>query len=220
MKNHEARKLLGENERSVRGRELMQRTGPEGLAEAVHSPSPEAIRACIGAQECPFCGRGPFKLLAQHTRWSHGIGTRDLRDMAGLNYTVSICSPEHSQKLSERSHITDPDRREARIRMLALARKRGGGYHQSPASRKMLAERMNRIRPLAFTPESLEKRTAQRRKPHPCPVCGTVVPTSQPICCSDECRSKNRSRAARSRWDSFDQETKERFLASQKQNAE
>jgi len=46
----------------------------------------------------------------------------------------------------------------------------------------------------SITPEiarqAIEKAIEKTSKPHPCPVCGKIVPRAHPICCSKECRKK------------------------------
>ncbi|GAW54732.1 hypothetical protein PD653_2146 [Nocardioides sp. PD653] len=62
-------------------------------------PSTEAIRRAVEALLCPWCGKGPFKLLARHTNHAHGIDRNELRDRAGLTYSASISSPDlHAQR--------------------------------------------------------------------------------------------------------------------------
>lgn len=64
-------------------------------------PSPEAVRFAIEAQLCPFCGKGPFVIVALHTNHAHGIDRRELRDLAGIYYSASITPPEHRAERAE-----------------------------------------------------------------------------------------------------------------------
>lgn len=82
-----------------------------GLHGAVVAPSKEALRAAIESQTCPWCGRGPFKRLAGHTNKEHGIDRVELRDLAGLPRSSSVCSPESSEA-SRRALEARPDRME------------------------------------------------------------------------------------------------------------
>lgn len=64
-------------------------------------PTREQIRAGIEAQVCPWCGNGPFKILALHTTRLHGVDRFQLRDLAGLTYSASICAPEVAETRRE-----------------------------------------------------------------------------------------------------------------------
>lgn len=74
---------------------------PEGQAERKVSYEPAAVRAAIAAQTCPFCGGGPYKVIAVHTNKSHGIDKWELREMAGLTTRDSICAPEYADRARE-----------------------------------------------------------------------------------------------------------------------
>jgi hypothetical protein len=60
--------------------------------------SPETVREAISGQTCPWCGRGPFRVLAGHVQSAHGINRQQLREMAILYATDSICSSESSAR--------------------------------------------------------------------------------------------------------------------------
>lgn len=62
--------------------------------------SVEAARQAIAVQVCPFCGKGPYRVLAAHTSHQHGIKTEQLHDLARIPYSKSICSPEVSAQKS------------------------------------------------------------------------------------------------------------------------
>lgn len=61
----------------------------------------ETIRNFIDSQICPWCGGGPYKVLAMHTSNRHGVSGDELRYMAGLPKSASICSPEVSEQSRE-----------------------------------------------------------------------------------------------------------------------
>ncbi|GAP53824.1 hypothetical protein AHiyo6_03890 [Arthrobacter sp. Hiyo6] len=67
-----------------------------GMYGAVIAPSKEALLSAIAAQTCPWCGRGPFKVLASHTNKEHGVDRLELRRLADLSSSASICSPDTS----------------------------------------------------------------------------------------------------------------------------
>jgi hypothetical protein len=59
------------------------------------------IRRAVMANRCPWCPGGlSYKMVARHVSVVHGIGPRELRDLAGLIYGASLTSPETSAKLS------------------------------------------------------------------------------------------------------------------------
>lgn len=58
----------------------------------------EDLRRYIAAGQCPWCKRRKsFKVLALHTYRIHGISGYELREMAGLNRSTSICDPYYSR---------------------------------------------------------------------------------------------------------------------------
>lgn len=62
---------------------------------------PAKAREFIAAGKCPYCGRGPFRVVAGHARRAHGIDKRRLRDDAGLLWSASICDPEHAELMRQ-----------------------------------------------------------------------------------------------------------------------
>lgn len=68
--------------------------------------SPEQVRACIEAQECPVCGRGGWRSLAIHAHLAHGISADDLREAAHLPYTTPLCSSELSDEMRLRDNTS------------------------------------------------------------------------------------------------------------------
>ncbi len=71
------------------------RKNAAGTAFPVSPPSTEAIRRHVEAWICPFCGAGPFTILAGHTTRVHAVDRFALRDLAGLIYHQSITPPEY-----------------------------------------------------------------------------------------------------------------------------
>jgi hypothetical protein len=70
-----------------------------GTYGSVMRIEPHIVLRAIEAQMCPWCGAGPYKVLAGHTSRAHEISPAELRELAGLPaYGVSICSPERSAK--------------------------------------------------------------------------------------------------------------------------
>lgn len=71
----------------------------DGLGDG--GPDRNAILRGIEAQLCPWCGKGPFAMLAVHTNKIHDIDKWMLRELAGLTTNDPLCAPEVSEKMSE-----------------------------------------------------------------------------------------------------------------------
>lgn len=59
----------------------------------------DEMRGAVLRGDCPLCGESGFRNIAGHCQTMHGVTSRELRDMLGLTYTESICSPELSATL-------------------------------------------------------------------------------------------------------------------------
>ena len=59
----------------------------------------------IRKQLCPFCGEGPFTVVAMHVTKKHGIDRLELRELLGIGVDESICDPRHSAVIS--SYVSD-----------------------------------------------------------------------------------------------------------------
>lgn len=57
--------------------------------------------AAVRMGVCPFCGSGPFVVVAIHIQSKHGIDRKELRDWLGLFLGEQICDPTHSKVLSD-----------------------------------------------------------------------------------------------------------------------
>lgn len=195
------RRYSGVSADAVSAKLKHERSTHEGQHGQVIAPTPEAVRGAIEAGQCPWCGRGPYKLLAGHTNKCHGIDKYELRELAGLMYHVSICDPELAATQSEN------------------AKRRGSGGAVASATR-MQRRRMSTAGREALrqarlaNPEQLSAagkvggpiggaiRGEQMKKPRkPCVVCGNEIPF---ICgnidwktCSPECRTANKARVAK-----------------------
>ena len=75
---------------------------PAGQFGRVAPLSPEAVMRFIETQTCPWCGEGPYKILVAHTRRAHGVTGAELREMAGLIKTASVCDPSLAAAKAER----------------------------------------------------------------------------------------------------------------------
>lgn len=89
----------GVREQRLRNLRKLAKTSA-GSAERKASYSPEVLREFITAQICPWCGEGPYKVLAGHTSPTHGVDRFELREMAGLMKYEPICDPQISEEWS------------------------------------------------------------------------------------------------------------------------
>jgi predicted RNA-binding Zn-ribbon protein involved in translation (DUF1610 family) len=191
------------NERTLRSKQLLAK-GESGTFGAVVAPSPEAVRAAIVAQTCPFCGRGPYKVLAVHTNKTHGVDKRELREMAGLTLGVSICSEGYSARARELASGRAFDgaaigaNRKKQPREWTSAGKvkvtenlvRWNETPESAATRSVAGQAGGRAR---------AERYAANRIAFVCPVCGkdfalppsTARKTVSTPACSKKCRSES-----------------------------
>jgi hypothetical protein len=110
------------------------------------TPYSNEYRRCVLLGICPYCGRGPFKMLAGHTYRAHAVDKRELRDKAGLNYSDSILSPEQHAKKSAKAK---KDFEEGRI-LLTPGGTKGLKPRWSPAGKKARSEASKR----AYSPEA------------------------------------------------------------------
>lgn len=49
---------------------------------------------------CPFCGEGPFAVVAMHVNRRHGLNRREFREVLGVPVSASVCHPEHHARLA------------------------------------------------------------------------------------------------------------------------
>lgn len=172
----------------------------EGQHGQLVAPMAEAIREAIEAGKCPWCGRGPFQLLALHVNHKHGIDRVELRDLAGVTMNTSICAPEYSETKREQGKRNGPvpkasgdkPRRKPRISAAAREVLRQNGLRFSFEERSAMGK--------VGGPRGGAIRGDQLRKPRPpCEVCGTTIPfvsgKTQLKTCSPECRRVHKSRA-------------------------
>jgi hypothetical protein len=191
------RSYHGQRESALRN-EVLGRRAPAGVAGRVLPPSVEATRRAVMAGICPFCGRGPFQVLAGHTQKLHGVDRFELRELADLTYSASLLDDRTREQFSERA--------KARLaRGVPLPSSNGVRTKRrlSPAGKRIAAEKLRRITE-RLGPDGMARQRAAaarrsgevQRRPHPCPACGTVLPTAHPITCSPACRRIIRVRTA------------------------
>lgn len=151
-------------------------------------PTPEELRECIEQGYCWWCSRNGWRRLAQHTAMAHGIYAKDIRELAVLLKRAPTCTKEESEIMSDRT-----------LRLLGEGKRKIPDWHlgigvehkYSRAGLESLRAKMPIMR--ASLTDEVRKRATQKAiektsKPHPCPVCGRIIPRAKPICCSLECR--------------------------------
>lgn len=109
--------------------------------------SPEAIRAAISENVCPFCGDGPFKSVGAHTAKKHEVTAAELREAAELPRTAVITSEGfHEERSTQQTEVLSRDPN-ARVRFVEaghapeVVESRANGWDRAEARRKHLAAR-------------------------------------------------------------------------------
>jgi len=164
----------------------IHRLNKKGPPARLDDPTVEQLRECIRDGYCWWCDSGPWKVLAGHTSKAHGITAAELRRLAYLYKDTSICSPEHRYACTQRPqtiHLSPKFVRKAGVPRVLSERGR------IEATARLIAVSNDDQRRKAG-----QKAARKTRKPHPCPVCGTMLPTAHPITCSPECRKVVRQR--------------------------
>lgn len=154
-------------------------------------PPIDKLREYIEIGYCWLCGKGDWRRLAKHMN-RHGLIADDIREMAILRKGIPVCIKEESELMSERTLSL---LKEGKRKIPDWRLRKFGKVEYSQAG--LIGMRKNaKHMQLAITEEvrrkSIEASVAVTRKPHPCPVCGQMIPHSKPICCSPECRKKRR----------------------------
>jgi hypothetical protein len=132
----------------------------------MRDPDEAGIRAAVLAGICPWCRKGPYKVVAGHTTRVHGVDRLKLRELAGLTYSASICDPEVSEACRERG--ASPESL-ARIREPGLAAVKRKGRKLSPAAQELSRQKLAAVQSpaqraaalaAAATPEARAKQRA------------------------------------------------------------
>lgn len=156
------------------------------------------IREMVLQGKCPWCGRGPFLVLAQHTVLTHGVGRRDLRNMAGMTIGESICDPEHSEQHRQLAHAQGSKPPRAAPGQDQRVFTEAGRQRQSDRARKVWAAKTEEQR-RAFSLSGSMARKGKPQKPRqPCVICGVEIPyrsgNAARRVCSSECNKIRLSR--------------------------
>lgn len=89
---------------------------------------------------CPFCGAGPYKVIAMHTSRAHAVDGQELRERAGLFYSDSITDPQYHE---ERSALS---KRQFKTGQTGLTGGHSGPHKLSPAAIALQAEKAKKGR--------------------------------------------------------------------------
>lgn len=146
-------------------------------------PFEDSILAAVQACLCPWCGRGPWKMLAAHVAKMHGVSPDQLRDMAGLTRGASICDPAFAavrSALAKSRGATPPRATPGRTKTFSKA---GLALAQAAGRRLAADDRCGRAKP---------GQGAGPRKPRgACVVCGSEIAyrpgNARQKTCSREC---------------------------------
>lgn len=85
--------------------------GPVSVQDRVIGPSPDEMRRAIANAECPFCGK-QFDNIAGHTNRLHGVSADELKAMAGIPKSYSVCSTALREKFAVNGRhrfVEDPE---------------------------------------------------------------------------------------------------------------
>ena len=151
-------------------------------------PSRDELRQCIEQGYCWWCRRGGWRRLAQHTAMVHQIYANDIREIA-------VMLKRKATSLKEESEIMSDNRR--RAMSLGHAQppdwRLGQGVKHEFSEAGLISMRANQQHMIESISPETKARVAQLTKerfskPHLCPVCGTFIPHSTPLYCSEDCR--------------------------------
>ena len=138
--------------------------------------NPDVLREYIAQQTCWICGRGGWVALSQHLVKAHGLPAYEVREMAYMTKREHLISPELSEQMSKTC--------------LAKFGAKRRGFQKGEKQPKHILTR--RGKDIARESAIRGRRAAlkshyKQRKPHACPVCGTVIEFSIPRYCSPKC---------------------------------
>lgn len=125
-------------EERARRRAKCVQTGETRLAllrsESAAAEQVDEMRDAVLRGDCPLCGESGFKSIAGHCQTMHGVLSRELRDLLGMTYSETICSPALSSKMRELNIHKNP-------------RENGVSYENRVYSKKGKAIRNSNIAP-------------------------------------------------------------------------
>jgi hypothetical protein len=180
----------------LRNKKLLKKALEPNRLNAVLPPSQEAIRRALEARLCPWCGKGPWDSIAGHTVRAHGVDRKELRDLAGLTYSVSLTSDRLHQRNKDRARERGaPDGHLGKGKTKVLSK-----VAQKIARDKIRAvqsvEQREQALQAAHTPEAQAKRSSSLRQSYDerlggPPQHGTDRMYRSRGCRCDQCRAWN-----------------------------
>lgn len=193
--NQTVNAVRGVSAETLRAKRLAKKT-PAGQQDEdrLVSYDPAHVRAAIEAQMCPFCGEGPFGVLAGHTVRAHGIDRVQLRSLGGYTVKESICSPKSSAVARNRTVSLHAEGK------LWAGNPLTGGSALTNEGRRRRAE----------TAELRRRRSRENYEANPdrCEICGTALPYekqraahTRTVTCSEDCRRVRLAEKAREQWE-------------------
>lgn len=140
------------------------------------APRADDMTDALRQQVCPFCGAGPFVVVAQHTYQKHGVTADQLREMAGMMLNESICDPTYSATRSEHTR-----RLIGEGTLISSGMSATGGRRVTPARkaqlRQLAAANAERLR-AADTQAKIRASNAARMAPTRAAILEMLVNTS------------------------------------------
>lgn len=188
VKRHPTRSVEQPRSNTRRSRRYVSEDKVTTVPVKLDEPTPEELRQAIQDARCWWCDREGFKSLASHTSAVHGIDRHQLRDMAGLFESTSVCSPEYRAECASRAkqHPIPP-----RLTLVRGTKKRLNTAARAAVTARLLAVSSDEQRRAAN-----RAAVAISSKPRACTICGTVMPTSKRPVCSVACRIEAHRRNA------------------------
>ena len=148
-------------------------------------PTRDEIRRALSFQCCPFCGAGPFRVVAQHVWVKHGVTAYALREAAGWTRNHRLVDASYHEEQSRRCSTPDWLARTALLNqsplMIQARRKRGRTARPEAIPKILAAARLGAAFRVELTPESASegRRVAAinrgRRAIENPPRCGTTT---------------------------------------------
>lgn len=160
--------------------------------------SPAKIRHLLMSGRCPFCERDRLQIPAIHTFMVHGVDKRELRELAGLNWTTSISPDVTAQRSANMRRM----RKAGRIKMPTSGQSKAPYRYSSAGLAKQRAT-LNSLRSA--------RAKAQAKNPIACAWCGQrFIPASHSgklrLTCSEACYRRFQASRERSNWETLKQE--------------
>ena len=133
----------------------------------VEMPTRDEMRRALSFHCCPFCGAGPFKVVASHTAQAHAVSGSRLRELADLNrdhvLTDDVLHAYRSRLMCQR--MADGDERQSAVDRLQKTWKPSPRRGEAREKSAIVARRTHAAHPEMAA--NLVQRLAQWRKENP-----------------------------------------------------